>query len=281
MRRKTSVRTRSAFGLSILFLGAFSLVFWVGSAWGKEKKVAPKAAKGKLLLGGKTASQVIKEMDKKLQGKSSRGEIEMKIITPRWKRTLRMKMWSKGLDYAFVRILKPSRERGMASLKRKFQMWNYLPRAEMVVKIPPSMMMGSWMGSDFTNDDLVRASNVDRDYHAKILKVTMRGGVKQGQILLKPKPNAPVVWGKLIVWVREADSLPTRQEYYNEKGKLVRVMTFSDIKKMDDRKIPTRMEMRTLSKPGHRTVMRYITMRFGLSVKRKVFTLRNLKRKNW
>ena len=236
---------------------------------------------GELKLNGKTAQEVIKEMDRKIQGESSVGTFEMKIVTPRWQRSMKMKVWSQGLDFAFVRILSPQRERGTASLKRKQEMWNYLPRAEMVVKIPPSMMMGSWMGSDFTNDDLVKSSNIDRDYTAKIAEVTMKDGVKQGKCELIPKPNAPVVWGKLVVWVRAEDYLPTLQEYYDEHGKLIRVMIFSDFKKMHDRVVPTQMEMKTLSKPGNRTIMRYLDIRFNESIPSKVFTLRNLKAKSW
>jgi len=205
----------------------------------------------------------------------------MKIVTPRWQRTLKMKFWIKGKKFAFIRILSPQRERGTASLKRKMQMWNYLPRAEMVIKIPPSMMMGSWMGSDFTNDDLVRASNVSRDYHARILSTSSKGGVKLATIELKPKPKAPVVWGKIVVTMRVSDLLPVRYDYYNEKGKKIRVMKYSDIKKMDDRKVPTRMVLKTLSKPGHRTELRWTSMKFNRSIPRRIFTLRHLKSKNW
>ena len=151
----------------------------------------------------------------------------------------------------------------------------------MVIKIPSSMMMSPWMGSDFTNDDLVRSSDLVRDYKVRLLHIATRKGSKQAAVLLRPKPNAPVVWGKLILWVRTKDLQPMSQEYYNERGKLMRVMTFSHHKKMGGRLFPTVMRMKDLSKPGNLTEIKYLSIAFNQRISRRTFTLRNLKKKNW
>ena len=241
-------------------------------------KTAGTAAAALLAL---KAHQIIKKMDTVMQGRSTISEIEMKIVTPHWRRTLRMKSWTKGLDLAFVRILSPRRERGVASLKRGTDMWNYFPRADMITRIPPSMMLGSWMGSDFTNDDLVKASNVVRDYNPRVTRLYTAGGLKMAVLTLVAKPAAPVVWAKLVIHVRLKDSLPTRQEYRDQNGKLLRLLTFSDFKKMDDRVFPTRMRMRSMKKKNRYTEIRYLKIKFDRAVKGKIFKRRNLKRKSW
>ncbi len=250
-----------------------------------NKGASKKGNKGKkgeeLKLNGKTAIQLIRESEDKIRGKSSITVFKMKIIRPSWTRTLKMKAWSYGLDYDFVRILYPQRERGIAFLKIKTQMWNYLPKADMVIKIPPSMMLSSWMGSDFTNDDVVRASSLIRDYTPKLVRIEERGGEKLGVIELTPKPNSPVVWGKILIWIRASDSLPVREEFYTEKGKLVRVMTFSKFRKMDDRVIPTLMRMENLLKKGYITELEILKVKFLDRLPKKIFTLRHLKKKNW
>lgn len=265
-------------GLTLLMSLAF---ITQGSAAPKGRK-APKARKASpLLVQGKNAIQIIKDVRKRLWDQSSKGEMEMKIVRPSWQRALKMKIWMKGADYSFVRILTPQRERGIASLKRKSQMWNYMPRAAMVIKVPASMMLSSWMGSDFTNDDLIRASDILTDYTATISTQKTKKGVKQAAITLVPKPDAPVVWGKIVMWVRTKDLQPMSQEYFNEKGKKLRIMEFLDHKMMGGRLFPSKLRMRVLSKPGHRTEMKYLSMQFNQRISRRVFTLRNLKKKNW
>ena len=260
------------FSISCLF---FSLVIFPQVTMAKPK------IKTKVTLLGKTAEQIIQEVQKRLQGDSSYSVITMKIVRPRWTRTLKMKSWSKGLDYSFVRLLSPQRERGIASLQRGKNMWNYLPRAAMVVRIPESMMFSSWMGSDFTNDDLIGISSIVRDYTASLIKTITSNGIKKAAIQLKPKPNVAVVWGKLIMWVRVKDLQPLKQEYYNEKGKLVRYMEFAEHKMMGGRLFPSVMRIKTIAKPKNITELRYLSIKFNKKISRRIFTLQNLRKKNW
>ena len=113
---------------------------------------------------------IVKKMDQLYRSETSHAEIEMQITTPHWERTLAMNVWTKGMDKTFIRIMAPKKERGVATLRIGNEMWNYLPKTNKVMKIPPSMMMGSWMGSDFTNDDLVKESSMLNDYTYKLIK---------------------------------------------------------------------------------------------------------------
>lgn len=234
-----------------------------------------------LLLASNSSSknpdvqEIIKKIDSLYRSKTSYAELEMQIATPNWERTLTMKVWTKGMDKTFIRILSPQKERNVATLRIKNEMWNYLPKANKIMKIPPSMMMSSWMGSDFTNDDLVKESSLLDDYNYKLVQPA--DGVK-GILYaeLVPKEDKPIVWAKIILAVTEKDYLPVREKYYDDKGVLKRVMSFRDLKQFDDRKIPSVLEMIPQNKPGHKTVIRYREIKFDPEIKEEIFSLRNL-----
>jgi outer membrane lipoprotein-sorting protein len=225
-----------------------------------------------------SALDIIKKVDQLLRGDSAHSIMEMTIINPRWKRTLKMESWERGRKESLVRILAPKKEEGVGSLKIDYQMWNYLPRVERIIKIPPSMMMSSWMGSDFTNDDLVKESSIVEDYSHTLLGTVDLDGTDAFKIEAIPKPEAPVVWGKLYFFVREKDYVPLRQEYFSESGELVRYLNFSDIKRMGERLLPTVWEMVPLNKKGKKTIVNLIQIQFDLPLKDELFTLRNLKK---
>ncbi len=148
----------------------------------------------------------------------------------------------------------------------------------MEIKITPSMMLQSWMGSDFTNDDLVKESSLVNDYTHKIIAEEKKYDEDCWKIECDPKPNAPVVWGKLIVWVRKKDFISNAEEFYNEKGELIKKLSFYDIKKANDRWFPTRWEMIPLNKPGHKTVYLVKTMEFNTNINNEIFTKRNMRK---
>ena len=225
-----------------------------------------------------TARDIIKKMDDLLRGDSAHSIMEMTITNPRWQRMLRMESWEVGRKKTLVRILHPKKEEGVGSLKIDYQMWNYLPRVERVIKIPPSMMMSSWMGSDFTNDDLVKESSVVEDYTHKLEGEVELRGERAYKIVAIPKEHAPVVWGKLVFFVRVADYVPLRQEYFSEKGEMVRYLDFQEIKKMGRRTLPTLWEMVPLNKKGKKTVVRLVDIEFNMPIDDNIFSLRNLKK---
>jgi outer membrane lipoprotein-sorting protein len=224
------------------------------------------------------AREIVDQVDRLLRGKSSVGTVTMEISTANWQRTLAMQIWSLGTENALVRVTKPEKEAGTATLKVGNNIWHYLPKVNRTIKIPTSMMMASWMGSHFTNDDLVKESRLIRDYFITISFEGERNGVAVYEFTLTPKPDAAVVWGKVVLEVRQADLMPTWERYEDEHGAVVRELTFSEYKTLGGRLIPTRMEMRPADKPAERTVIAYNDLTFDVSLSADTFSLRNLER---
>lgn len=225
-----------------------------------------------------TAKEIIRKADDRLRGNSSYAEITMDIIRPEWKRTMRMKSWAKGTDYALIYIASPAKDKGTVSLKIGNEMWNWLPSIERSIKVSPSMMMQSWMGSDFTNDDLIRQSSIVEDYEHQLLGEEKLEGADCYRIQLIPKPQAPVVWGKIITWITKKEFNQLKVEYYDEDGALINVMTGSDLKTLDGRLLPTRWEMVPADKNGHRTVMTYSDIDFDVKLDENFFSKQNMNR---
>jgi len=224
-----------------------------------------------------TSQQILDKIDKMYRGKSSIGTYLMKIKTTHWERNLRIKSWTRDLDYTLIRIEYPKKEKGVATLKVENNLWNYLPKIKRVIKVPSSLMMGSWMGSHFTNDDLVKESTLANDYNHRITFEGMRDGQEVYEITLLPKEEAAVVWGKIIILIRKKDLMPLYQEYCDEKEKPVRQMILSDIKKMGGRLLPSRMKVIPYDKPGEFTEIIYLDIAFDMELPETFFSLRNLK----
>jgi outer membrane lipoprotein-sorting protein len=221
--------------------------------------------------------KIIRTIDEMYRSRTSQSRMEMVVVTPHWERTLTLEAWTQGMDKTFIRILQPKKERGMATLRLKNEMWNYLPNTSKVIKIPPSMMMGSWMGSDFTNDDLVKEYNLKDDY---AVTLTVPPDAEAGLLYLdcRPRPGLPVVWDRVLVAVRAEDDLPVWQKFFDEKGKLMRIMNFRDIRTFGPKKIPSVMELIPQNKEGQRTVIRFLDIAFDVKIADDVFTMRNLSR---
>jgi outer membrane lipoprotein-sorting protein len=220
--------------------------------------------------------KIIEEIDQLYRSNSSYGSMEMEIVTPHWSRTLTMDFWTQGMDKTFIRIKSPEKERGVATLRVGSEMWNYLPKTNKVIKIPPSMMMSSWMGSDFTNDDLVKEFSLFEDYTYEPADVP---NPAESVIYINciPREDLPIVWGNIVIAAREDDHIPLWQKYYDEKGNLMRVLEYSDIKTFGKRTIPSVLEMVPRNKEGHKTVIRYRDITFDAGIGDDVFTLRNLR----
>lgn len=224
-----------------------------------------------------TVEEVLRKSDDLTRGNSSRGKVTMHVKTKRWNRKLTMEMWSKGTEKTLVKILSPAKEKGTATLKVDKDIWNYLPKVDRTIKVPASMMSGSWMGSHFTNDDLVKESRYVDDFDCKFLKKPADNKDKVYVVQCIPKPNAPVVWGKVVLTARE-DLIPLKTTYHDEKDKLVRTMTFSDISKLGGRDIPKTMRLDVVDKPGEYTEVVYEELEFDLKISERTFTLQALKR---
>ncbi len=231
-------------------------------------------------LLAQSPKEIIKKAENIIKGKTSHGIIEMTVTTPDFERTLLMESWWVGNEKALIVIKSPRREKGNKTLKIGNEMWNYLRNTETTIKIPPSMMLQSWNGSDFTNDDLVRESNLERDYDQKLLGEEVLNGEKCWKIELIPHPDAPVVWGKVIYWVRTSNYIPAKEAYYDERGKLKRYMEFVDIKKMHGRLLPTIWRMVNAVKEGHVTELKVIDMEFDINIPNRRFSFRELEKGN-
>ncbi len=213
-----------------------------------------------------------------MRGDTNQGLYTMAITTPSWSRTLELDVYTKGRDKVFIRILSPAKEAGTGTLRIENEMWNYLPRIEKIIKIPPSMMLQPWMGSDFANDDLVKQNSLVEDYTHTIVAEEEIRGHQTYKIELKPKPNAAVIWGKLYYWLRVDDNVPIRQEFFSERGELVKRLEYSDIEKVSDRVIPRTWHMTNLVKDGKSTRIFLKDVRYNEPVSDNIFTRSNLKR---
>jgi len=225
-----------------------------------------------------TAKDVVKKSDEKMRGKTSYAEMTIQTIRPTWTREIKLKAWSKGTDYAMILITAPVKEKGTVFLKNKTEVWNWVPSIERVIKLPPSMMTQSWMGTDFTNDDLVKESSVVEDYTHSFLKDTVINESACYTIRLIPKPEAAVVWGKIIVWIDKKNYLQMRVEFFDEENILISTMQSFNIKEMGGRIIPTKIEMVPEDKPGNKTVMIYSNISFDQPIDDSFFTTQNMKK---
>ena len=235
--------------------------------------LAPPAASGQT-----SARDIVDRVDRLLRGNSSEGRVVMEIETADWARSLEMEIWSLGTDYALVRVLAPRKDAGMATLKAGNELWNYLPRVDRTIKLPPSLMSAAWMGSHFTNDDLVKESRLIEDYDIAMSFEGDRDGVPVWEFALTPKPEAPVVWGRIEEQIRQADYMPVWVRYYDERGALARTMTFAEYRRMGGRLVPSVMTVRPADKPDERTVIRYERLAFDVPLQESFFSLRQLQR---
>lgn len=219
----------------------------------------------------------IKHFEDLYRSTSSISEVRLIITKPRNERTLEMKIWTKGQEKALIIIQSPAREKDTATLKVDKNLWNYLPRINRTIRIPPSLMMSSWMGSDFTNDDLVRESSFSEDYTYKLIGHT--NNPSGWQIDLIAKPDIVGLWNKFELIVSEDGKIPLQAKYYDRKDRLARTIHWSDVKDFDGHIIPTKMELIPADEEGQKTEMIYSDIQFNVDVPDNMFSLSQLERK--
>lgn len=228
--------------------------------------------------GQLTAYEIVNKANDLVNGKTNQGTMTMTIERPTWSRTVSMKSWSEGSDYYMILITAPARDKGQVFMKRETDMWNWMPSIGRMIKIPPSMMSQSWMGSDFTNNDLVKMNSILDDYTHKILGEEETGGFDCYKIQLLPKEDAAVVWGKIILWIAKEEFYQMKMEYFDENMKLVNRETCSDVKQFGDRKLPAHMEMVPVQKQGHKTILDIDEMIYNKPISEDFFSQQNMKR---
>ena len=225
-----------------------------------------------------TAKEIVKKADEKMQGESNKSVMKMTIVRPTWQREITMKGWALGRGYSLILITAPARDKGSAFLKRESEMWNWQPSIDRVIKLPPSMMLQSWMGSDFTNDDLVKESSIVNDYEQTLEQDTIINGLDCYKVVMIPNESAAVVWGKVIIYIDKVEFNQHLVYYYDEDDFLINTMKLSNIKNMGGRIIPTHLEMIPADEPANKTVIDYLDMEFDLNLKESFFSLQNMKR---
>ena len=225
-----------------------------------------------------TASNIVKIADEKFNGeKSSISVMSMTIIRPSWQRTVEFKNWSLGNKYALTLITAPAKDRDQTFLKREIEMWSWNPAISRLIKLPPSMMSQGWMGSDYTNDDLLRESSVVNDYTHEVIGEESIENRLCYKIKMIAREDAAVVWGKQIRWIDKKDFLILRAELYDQEGFLVRTEIGSDIKIMDGRTIPGRIELLPEEEPENKTVLYIQEIKFNVTIDESFFSQQNMK----
>lgn len=233
-------------------------------AYGEEEKLS--------------ATEIVRLCDDLLRGEKSYCTMTMTVTRPRWTRTVTMEAWTEGADNVLIRILSPKKEKGVAFLKKGREGWQYIPAIDRVMKLSPSMMLQSWMGSDFTNDDVVRADSIIVDYTHKVLSEPKEDEVEYWLVQATPKPDAAVVWGKIVFKVRKSNFVADRVDFYDEDGELVKYYETSDIKKIEGKEIATKFTMYNVIEEGHKTAMTYDHITFKPKMKPGTFSRKNLRR---
>ncbi len=228
-------------------------------------------------IQAQTATDIIRQADEKLRGQSSKAKVTVKIVRPNWEREITTTSWSLGSDYALIYISAPARDEGTVFLKRDKEIWNWQPSIERTIKLPPSMMMQSWMGSDFTNDDLVRESSIVNDYTHEFAGDTTILGRSCYKIVLTPKLDAAVVWGKIVSYISKAEYLQLMAKFYDEDGFLINEMQGFEVTEFDGRTLPKRVRMTPMDNPDQYTEMIYEGLEFGIDVNQEFFSQRNMK----
>lgn len=223
--------------------------------------------------------ELIRHIDRLWRGDTSQATMSMTVKTQRYERTMTMEAWSRGKEYSLVVIREPIKDRGIATLKVEANIWNYLPKIDRVTKVPSSMMSGAWMGSHFTNDDLVKESTFEDDYTSTITFEGERDGRRVYELTSLPRPDAAVVWGRVVMLIDQQSLAPLQALYYDEEGALMRTLRFDQLQQIGDRTIPMRMTLQPQEKPDESTVIVYHHIAFGVPLAESFFSLQSLKQR--
>lgn len=223
------------------------------------------------------ATDIVRKANDLMNGRSNKSTATMTIVRPGWTRSMSMKTWSLGTDYYMILITAPAADKGQVFLKRHSEMWNWIPSISRVIRIPPSMMGQNWMGSDFTNNDLAKVNSIVDDYTHTIIGSETIEGYDCYKIQLVPKPDAAVVWSKIVLWISKKKFFMLQAEYYDEDGKLVNREIQSDVKHFDDRDLPSRLTMIPVNEKGKKTVLQFQQISFNRPIQSGFFSQQNMK----
>jgi outer membrane lipoprotein-sorting protein len=222
-----------------------------------------------------TVVELLNATDDVQRGTSSAAVLLMEVKTARYERKVTLRTWSKGKDKSLIVIEAPAKDKGIATLKVGDNIWNYLPKIDRTMKVPSGMMSGSWMGSHFSNNDLVKQNRLAEEFTA-VIEARPTGGLGSWVLRLTPKPDAPVVWGAVLVTV-SAEIVPESIEYFDEDGVLARTMRFDNVQDIGGHKVPMVMTLIPADKPDEHTQLTYQSLQFDVELQDSLFTLQGLR----
>lgn len=223
-------------------------------------------------------AELLAKMDEVLRGPSHEMTVTLDVKTKNWERHYQLQVWMKGVDRTFARVLKPAKSAGQGFLRIESRLWNYLPTAERTILIPPSLMLDRFMGSDFSNDDFVKLTYLPRDYDATIVGEEKMDDFEVYRLELKPHPDAPVIYGKLELWLRRTDAAPVRTDFYNEKMELIRTLHYSGFRTFGEHEIPSVWRMENVKEKDRQTVVTILDAAFGVQIPDPIFTREHLEK---
>ena len=223
------------------------------------------------------AGDLVENSFRYIRGKASVATVNMTIHRPDWERKMTIKAWTRGKKDSLFYIQSPPKDHGNGTLKKSREMWMYNPKVNRVIKVPPSMMSQSWMGSDFSNNDLAKSDSFVNDYNHSIVGTETHEGHKVYVIKSMPKPNAPVIWGMQMLKIRE-DLVWLSQEFFDEDLQAVKVMTTLEIQMMGGKLFPRVWRMREADQENRYTELSYESLRFKSDLPDSLFTLTSLRK---
>jgi len=226
------------------------------------------------VLTADEARLIIQKVDNNIRGKNIYMKISMKIVSLRHTRSMQMENWSQGSKKSFVKIVYPPKDRGITFLSLDNQMWQYVPKIERTIKIPPSMMLQNWMGSNITNDDMVKQSSIVEDYTPRIVK-------REGKLVtmeLIPKEEAAVVWAKVVSLIDISTYTSQKDIFYDEEGEAVRVFLYDKVKKFGEYYLPTYWRVEPMDKDNSFTEIILEDVKYDISISDQYFRKSALKR---
>ncbi len=207
---------------------------------------------------------------------SSYAVFEMHIHRPDWQRSMTMRVWTRGNKESLVRVAAPAKDAGNGTLLLDNDMWSYNPKINRVIKIPSSMMNQSWMGSDFSNNDLTKADDLIEQYTHKLLRTETHDGRRLYVIESVPHETAPVVWGREVIKIRE-DWLILEHAFYDQQNVLIKKLSTLEIASMGGKLVVARERMQKVDRPDEWTEVTTREVRFGIPLAAGIFTLSNLR----
>ncbi|MHA2620204.1 MAG: outer membrane lipoprotein-sorting protein [bacterium JZ-2024 1] len=249
----------------VLVIMMLFAIFW----WAKD---APEVRASH----GLTAKEIIAKSDELLRGNSSLGTVKMTIVHEKWTRTLIFSFWEKNKDRFLVRITSPQSQRGNATLRIGKNLWNYVAKHEKTIKVPPSMAMEPWMGSDFSHNDLIRYDSYVEDYEHLLLEETVEDSGPAYRIQMTARPEVAVEWLKIVCTIHKETFMPIRYEFFSDKGEKVRVMEMSRPRRFGDREVPTVWKVYKVKSPRSYTLMEYEDLRFNVPIEDSIFGVERL-----